>query len=341
MPDRESDDAATALFDLIVSHRITGTIYAAARLGVADCLADGPRSAAEVALLVKADERSVARLLRARVALGICRQAGPATYELTAIGAPLAAGAERSLKAYALLEGDMLWRGWGQFLDSVRTGKTGAQLAGVEDRFALMAGDPAAAKTFNDGMASITGVITPAILDAYDFGDIGHLMDVGGGFGEMLAAILSAYPSMRGSVFDLERCEAGARSRLAEAGLDDRSVFIAGDFFQSVPTGADAILMKSVIHDWNDEKSIRILRNCHKALSPGGPLLLVERLMPETVAADPEHLSHVLSDLNMLRGPGGAERTESEYRVLLGQSGFVSVRMIRAGRFAIIEARAG
>lgn len=340
MPNKDCDDAATALFDLIVSHRITATIFAAARLGVADILAEGPQSAASVARAAAADERSVARLLRALAAMGLCRQAGDGSYALTAAGAPLAAGADRSLKAYALLEGDMLWKGWGQFLESVRAGKTGAQIAGVEDRFALMASDPAAAKAFNDGMASITGVIAPAVLEAYDFRGIGHLMDVGGGFGEMLCAILRAYPAMRGTVFDLERCATGARDRFAEAGLSGRSEFVAGDFFRSVPGGADAILMKSVIHDWNDDRSRLILANCRKALTPGGRLLLVERLMPEAVAANPEHLSHVLSDLNMLRGPGGAERTEGEYRALLRQGGFASVRVIAAGRFAVIEARA-
>jgi SAM-dependent methyltransferase len=336
---RHPDPSATELFDLIVSHRITATIYVAARLGIADCLADGPQTAAEVARTVAADERSVHRLLRALVAIGICREADEA-FALTPLGAPLSAGAEPSLKAYALFEGDMLWRAWGTLLDSVRTGKTGSQLAGTEDRFVAMARDPAEVEVFNAAMTSGTSVFTPGLVAAYDLTGISRLMDVGGGFGELLAAILLAYPSMHGTVLDLPRCEAGALRRFAEAGVSDRSAFIAGDFFQSVPGGADAIVLKSVIHDWNDRESLRILANCRRALPTGGRLLLMERVMPETIEPTRDHLSHVLSDLNMLRGPGGAERTERAYRALLEASGYIFVGVVGAGRFRVIEARA-
>ena len=176
------------------------------------------------------------------------------------------------------------------------------------------------------------------MLAAYDFSSITSLMDVGGGYGELLCAILTACPSMRGAIFDLPRCAEGAKKQLAAAGLSGRTEFISGSFFESVPSRVEAIIMKSIIHDWNDERSITILANCRRALPAGGKLLLVERLMPERLEASAEHSAVTLSDLNMLRGPGGCERTAGEYRELLGKSGLTMTRVLPAGRMNVIEA---
>src|SRR5262249_28984414 len=156
-------------------------------------------------------------------------------------------------------------------------------------------------RLFNDAMVALTRRVIPAVLAAYDFSAITRLIDVGGGYAELLCAILKTYPSMHGAVFDLPRCADGARRQLAEAGLTQRAEFIAGSFFETVPGGADAVIMKSIIHDWDDARSVAILTNCRRALPDTGRLLLVERVMPEALAVDPEHLSVVLSDLNMLR----------------------------------------
>ena len=226
----------------------------------------------------------------------------------------------------------------GDLVASVRTGKTAATLAGFDNGFDQMGREPEAVRIFNDAMVSLTGMVAPAVLAAYDFSDVGQLYDVGGGFGELLGAILRAYPSMRGAVIDLPRCSEGAGEQLARAGVGGRATFIAGDFFESVPAGADAIIMKSVIHDWDDQQSGAILRNCRDALSPGGKVLLVERVLSEAMTLDFEHLSNAMNDLSMLRGAGGRERTEREYANLLRSTKFEKVRVLSAGRFKVIEA---
>jgi len=335
-----ADSTITALLDLIGAHRITAIIYVAVRLGVVDALLDGPQPAQRLAERSESDERSLRRLLRALVALGVCEQQGD-RFVLTALGRPLAGNAEPSLKPWALFEGELLYRSWAGLLDSIRSGKTAAELARVDDTFELMARNPAHVQTFNAAMVAFTHLIAPDVLDAYDFSGIRKLMDVGGGYGELLCAILRAYPSLHGAVFDLPRCAENATRQFSDAGLSGRAEFISGSFFDSVPTGADAILMKSIIHDWNDARSIAILTNCRRALPGGGRLLLVERLMPEQVEVTVQDRFVTLSDVNMLRGPGGCERTEREYRELLQAGGFAMASIRPAGRMAVIEARVG
>lgn len=157
----------------------------------------------------------------------------------------------------------------------------------------------------------------------------------------MLGAIAQQNRKLRGTIFDLPRCDEAARKHLEQIGVSDRVEFVAGDFFKSVPAVADAIILKSIIHDWNDARSVSILRNCREALPRNGRLLLVERLMPEKPTATEEDKAHAMSDLNMMRGPGGAERTERQYRELIEQSGFALAKVYPAGRFNVIEARPG
>jgi O-methyltransferase domain len=201
----------------------------------------------------------------------------------------------------------MVLRSWAGLLDSIRTGKPAAELAGFDSGFELIADKPRLVRMFNEAMAAFTRTVIPAVLGAYDFSGIGRLIDLGGGHGQLFCAILQAYPDMRGAVFDLPRCAEGAKRQLAEAGVGERGEFIAGSFFESVPDGADALLLKSIIHDWDEERSLKILGNCRGALAEGARLLLIERLMPELPKVDPKHRDAVLSDLNMLRGTGGRE----------------------------------
>ena len=234
----------------------------------------------------------------------------------------------------------MLQPSWGGLIDSVHSGKTRAELAGVASSFDLMARDPHLVGTFNAAMRDLTRLTLPGVLAAYDFSGLSRLIDVGGGTGELLTAILLAYPALRGAVFDQAACAAGAIKRFHDAGINGRAEFIAGDFFKSIPGGADAFILKSTIHDWNDERGALILANCRKALTADGKLILVERIMPEAPADDADHRSSALSDLNMLRGPGGHERTAQEYGALLDAAGFRVARIIPAGRFSLIEALA-
>src|SRR5579863_2935582 len=248
----QSSNAPAALFDLIISQRTTVVIYVAAKLDLPDALADGAKTSSELARRTGAHEQSLRRLLRALVTIGVCRQVGKEQFALTEIGALLAGDSEGSLKAWALFEGEMLSRAWGGLLESIQTGKTAAEIAGFDNSFEMMAQHPERVKLFNDAMVAYTRRVTPAVVAAYDFSAIKYLIDVGGGHGELISRILKANPSMRGAIYDLPRCADGAKRLLTEAGVDKRCEFIVGNFFESVPAGADAVIMKSIIHDWND-----------------------------------------------------------------------------------------
>jgi ubiquinone/menaquinone biosynthesis C-methylase UbiE len=334
-----SSAPALKLLDLIQSHRVTAVIYVAARLGIADLLSDGPKSLDELAKETGADRAALARLLAALVKTGICAQAEGERYALGETGTALIGDAHPSFKAWAILEGELLSKTWSGMLETIMTGKTAAQLQGFDNSFDLMARAPETVRVFNAAMAELTALVTADVLAAYDFSRISHLLDVGGGSGELIGAVIKRYGHIRGTVFDLPRCEEAATAHLAKLGVSDRAGFIAGDFFKCVPASTDSIILKSIIHDWNDELSCTILQNCRRAMPEAGTLLLVERLMPAMPGPDNEHKSHALSDLNMLRGPGGMERTEAQYRDLLGSTGFRMSSIAPAGRFNVIEAR--
>ena len=330
--------SALKLLDLIQSQRVTAAIYVAAKLGIADLLSSGPKPLDDLAAATGADRAALARLLTVLSTIGICTSIGD-RYALTETGAALDGAARPSVKAWAIFEGEMLSRSWSGMLETIMTGKTAAELQGLSSSFDLMARVPENVRIFNAAMADLTGLVTADILAAYDFSRFTHLMDVGGGSGELIGAVATRYAQIRATVFDLPRCEEAAIAHLARLGLSDRADFRAGDFFESIPAAADGIILKSVIHDWNDARSCTILRNCRRAIAAAGTLLLVERLMPATPELDAEHKSHALSDLNMLRGPGGMERTEAQYRDLLESAGFRTTSIVPAGRFNVIEAR--
>jgi hypothetical protein len=334
-----SQVSALRLFDLIHSHRVTAVIYVAARLGLAELLRNGPQTSRELAKATGADEHSLGRLLTALSTIGICLRTGESHYALTEVGACLDGEAAQSFKGWAIFEAELLAKTWSGMLETVMTGKTGAELQGFASSFELMARTPELVDKFNVAMTELTRLVTPDILRSYDFGGISHLMDVGGGSGELLGAIAQQNRKLRGTVFDLPRCAEAAGRHLRQIGVSDRVEFVAGDFFKSVPAIADAIILKSIIHDWNDARSISILRNCREALPRKGKLLLVERLMPEKPTATDEDKAHAMSDLNMMRGPGGSERTKGQYRELIEQSGFALTAIHPAGRFNVIEAR--
>jgi len=334
-----SSTSALKLYDLIQSHRVTAVVYVAAKLGIAELLGNGPKSVEELAKATGAAQHALGRLLTALTTVGVCSRLGEDRYSLTEIGAALDGTANPSFKGWAILEGEMLSKSWTGMLESIMTGKTAAQLLGVGNSFDLMARTPANVAIFNAAMVDLTRLVTPDVLRAYNFGDINHLMDVGGGSGELIGAVAREYPHIRGTVFDLPRCAETANEHLRQVGVSDRASFLSGDFFETIPPIADAIILKSVIHDWDDAHSGLILQNCRRALPETGILLLVERIMPELPSANDEDRATAMSDLNMLRGPGGLERTEKQYRGLLSQNGFAVASIYRAGRFNVIDAR--
>lgn len=340
MPPERATSSASALLHLVEGHRTTAVIHTAAKLAIADLLFEGPKTAAQLAHLTDTHEYSLLRLMRGLVVLAICTETPDGKFALTQVGSHLAANSERPLKAWALLEGGMLRAKWGELIESIRTGKTVDELAGLgQERFEVIAKTKDAG-LFNEAMVSMTRLTIPDILAAYDFGDIPILVDVGGGLGELMSAILKKCSTMRGIVFDLPHCAEGARRSLSDAGVSDRSEFIAGSFFDSVPSGADAIMMKSVIHDWNDERCVRILHNCRCVLQRGARLIVIDRVIREQPEPNGDNLSVVMSDLNMLSGGGGRERTEGEFRDLLAEGGFRMECVVPAGRYAVMEASA-
>ena len=329
---------SVSIFDLVQSHRITAVIYVAAKLNLAEVLETAEKSAAELARLVSADERALRRLLVALSTIGVCKQIGRDRFCMTDLGRQLDQNANRSFKDWVLFEGELLVQSWAGLIDSVRSGKTASQIRGEgNDRYAAMANSPEVVGRFNAAMASLTRSLIPKIVETYDFSRPRVVMDIGGGSGELIGGVLLYNPRLKGIAFDLARCAAGARQHFEHLGIADRCRFIAGDFFETIPQGADTILMKSIIHNWDDDRSRIILRKSWDALPPGGKLILIERIMPELPVIGVQARECAMSDLNMLRGPGGFERAETEYRTLAASAGFAFARASGAGLFSLIE----
>jgi SAM-dependent methyltransferase len=322
---------------LISSIWVPQAIHAAAKLGIADALASGPATAEQVAREANSHPRATYRLLRALATLDIVREGDGHRFELTPLGRCLTSDAPDSVRSWALLwGGPMMWAPWGQLSECVRTGEMAPKLmTGVDSPFALMESYPEDAAHFNRSMLELTRGVAALLPAAYDFGAARLVVDVGGGFGALLPPLLRANPKLRGLVYDLSGCAGGSRKLMAEAGLADRCDFEAGDFFESVPSGGDVYLLKSVIHDWDDARSRTILRRCRDAMKPGARLLVLEWIMPDR--AGPADGAIAGTDLNMLVMVGGMERTGSEYRALLASAGLSVTRVIPTGAMSLIE----
>jgi SAM-dependent methyltransferase len=337
----DEDDAATAaqLLGIVNGSWMSQAAYVAASLRIPDLLAEGAKSAEELAREAGAHAPSLRRLLRALVTLEICRENREGLYEITPMGALLRSDPPGALRSWTLYWGGPQWPVWGNLLHSVTTGESARRMATGKDGFERLETDPEAAALFNQAMVELTRLEAADIVRACDFSTSKRIVDVGGGFGELLAAILQANPETRGVLFDRPHAMEGARALMVAARLADRCEFIAGDFFETIPGGADAYLLKSVIHDWDDERSIAILRNCRRAMNGAAKMLLVERIVPRRLGASAAHRSIARGDLNMLVGLGGKERTEDEYRGLLDAAGLNVRDIVPAGRtFGVIEA---
>jgi hypothetical protein len=324
------------------SRWISQAIYAAAELRIADALAAQKRTADEVAHEIGAHRGATGRLLRALATLGIVEQVGDREFALTPLGSLLRADSDDSVRSSIMLTlGPNAWRAWGALVDCVRTGEIASKvLDGVDNPFDSFASDDAA-RVFNLAMAEGTRRIAQAVAAAYDFPGVATLVDVGGGYGALIPPVLAAHPAMAATVFDLPRCERGANELLAGAGLSDRARFVAGDFFADpLPGGADAYVLKSVVHDFDDDQVMTLFDNCRRAAACGTRLLLIETVLPDEVGTSVEDRWMAAADLNMLIATGGRERTESEYRELLRSTGFEITRIVTTtSGLAVIEAR--
>jgi hypothetical protein len=303
---------------------VAQALYVAATLGVADRLRDGPETAEALASATGAHAGSLFRLLRALSSLGVLAQDGQGRFALTPLGAALQSG-PGTARAMVLHLGERpSWNAWGELLHCVRTGQTAFPRANGQEVFAYYGAHPESAEPFNQAMTEYSEAVSAAVVRAYGFSGISTLVDVGGGHGSLLAAILEANPRLKGIVFDLPEVVAGARVRIEAEGLGGRCELAGGDFFASVPSGADAYILKAIIHDWDDERALAILRNVHGAMAAEGKLLLAELVVPP----GGEGALSKLSDLHMMVMTGGRERTEAEYGALLGAAGFRLTRII-------------
>jgi hypothetical protein len=315
---------------------VSGIVFGAAKLGLADHLADGPRSAAELAGPTGTHAPSLHRLMRTLASLGILTERDAQRFALTPLGEGLKTGAPGSARATLIAFcGHGFWHGWEEIEYSLRTGKTGFDKATGMPLFEYLRQHPDEASYFSEAMVGFHGDEPPAVAAAYDFSGFNAVVDVGGATGNLLAAILSRYAAPRGVLFDRPHVVGDAPALLKAAGMDGRVTIEEGDFFETVPAGGDAYLLSHIVHDWTEEKCLTILGNCRKVIKPNGRLLIIEMVLP---AGDTPHPGKIL-DIVMLVFPGGQERTESEYASLLGKAGFRLNRVVpTASAVSIVEA---
>ena len=317
-----------ALFRMVTGYYVSRALYVAAELGIADLLAQGPRHYEDLAQATDAHGASLNRVLRLLASVGVFAEEDDGRFALTQLGHYLKSGVPGSMRAAARLFGGRTQDAWTGLLDTVRTGDPAFRRSGQTDPFASMAADPAQAALFDDAMADWTRQVAVAAAAAYDFSRFGTIVDIGGGNGTLLAGILGATAGPRGIVFDLPHVAARARARLADMGLAERCTAVEGDFFKEVPRGGDAYLLKHVIHDWNDERAVEILKACRRAMGPDAKLLIIEGVYPPRIDQSPASRGAAANDVNMLVCTGGRQRSEPEFRALYEAAGFTLTRLV-------------
>lgn len=315
-------DALPPLFRMATAYWVSQAIYVAAQLGLADALAEHPKSIGELAVEVRADANSLTRLVRVLADLGLLTIDDHDRVDLTNLGATLQSSIPGSLHSMILTLGAEHYQAWGGLADSIRGGGPGFNKVFGKPLFEYLKSNPTANQTFNQAMNDFTAQVALAVTIAYDFGGIRTLVDVGGGNGLLLRKILRSNPSMLGVLLDLSHVIDSADT--GNEGLDGRCEIVAGDFFESVPRGSDAYILKNVLHDWDDERAVIILKNCRRAMRKGSRLLVLEVILP--VLEDRSFGG--LLDLNMLVMSGGRERTKDEFQRLLDASGFRLTQVI-------------
>jgi len=312
--------------NMLTGYWLTQMIYVAAKLDLAGRLKAGPQTSDQLAQATGTHPRALYRLLRGLASVGVFAEGEPKVFSLTPTAEALLDGVPGSQRAMALMTGEEHYVSWSELLYSVRTGKTAFEKLYKMGPFDYLSQHPEQGAIFDAAMTSVHGRESPAAAAAYDFSEVGILADVGGGNGSLLATILQKFPRLRGILYDLPPVIERSRANIEKAGLAERCQCIAGSFFDSVPAGADAYMLRHIIHDWDDAESLTILKNCRKALEGKrqGRVLVLESVIPP--GNDP--MFGKLLDLNMLVIPGGLERTEQEYRELFGDAGFRLARVV-------------
>ena len=329
-------DVASELRRLINGYQVTQAIHVIVELGIPDLLGDGRMNAADLAHAVNANEDALYRTLRALASIGVVEESANRQFALTPMGALLRRDNRRSLAPWAAFIGTAAhWQAWSNLSRSIETGESAFRFTHGADVWEYRREHPAEGNLFDASMTAQTRSADTALVDAYDFSKYPVVADIGGGRGALLAAILLANPGIRGILFDQPHVLTAAPELLDAAGVADRCDIVAGSFFESVPSGADAYVLKWIIHDWQDAEAITILEKCHAAMPADGRALLVERLV-EGPNVGPEAK---WIDMQMLVMAGGRERTLAQFEELLGRAGLRLVDVTpTSGTLVVLEA---
>jgi hypothetical protein len=327
-----------ALLDLVNDFWSFHIAYSLAELNVPDALRDRPRSSDEVARELKVDADMLYRVLRASTMIGLCEEQADRVFSLKPMGRALCNEPEASFRDFIIYMGKVGAKFWTRLPDAIRQGKGAVELETGHETFDYLEKNPELGAIFNRAMTATSNVACEAFVATYDMSFATRIVDVGGGHGRLLAAILQHAPNARGVLFDMPSVVAGATHNLQSLGVASRVEIVGGDFFQSVPSGGDCYVAKTIIHDWSDDDARKILRNVRSAMVPTARVLLYETVVsPRNTASFAKFL-----DLEMIvMTSGGRERTQDEYRALFASAGLKLERILpTAGPFSILEARA-
>jgi SAM-dependent methyltransferase len=336
-----SGEDTLRLLGLINANWMAPAIRTACVLRLPEEMADAPQRTERLAQATGCDADALHRLLRALVAIEVCEEPDRGVFALAPMGELLLDDAPQSLRAWALLVGGPHWQRWGELDLSVRTGLSQRRRAGAADGFDHFDGDPATAALFHRAMVDLTRRIAPAVVRAIDVPNRARIVDVGGGSGELLAHLLVEHPRSSGVLFDLPHALRDAPAVLERAAVGHRCELVAGSFFDGVPADGDLYLLKSVLHNWDDARSIALLRQCARAMPPGSRLCAIERLLPDRVGNSMHDRSIARSDLNMLVSLSGRERGRAEFERLFDAAGLALTTVDATGAdFHVVQARA-
>lgn len=307
-----------ALLQMITGFWVSQAIYVSAKLGIADMLKDGPKSCFELAKSTNVSSRELFRLLRFLASLNVFAEDEEGNFKLTPLAANLQSDVPGSLRAMAIMYGEEIYQAWGNVFHSIKTGETAFDHIYQCSHFQYLAQNPEASTVFNQAMTEFTRQESNVVISTYDFSQYKIIVDVGGGYGSFMAAILTANPKLDGILFDLPQVIEGAKAHIESAGVTGRCTIRGGDFFESIPEGGDVYICKNIILNWDDEQCVTILKNCRHSMSENSKLLVIEAVIPPRNIAS---FSKML-DLHMLVVNGGRGRTEAEFRKLFTAAGF-------------------
>lgn len=330
---KNTQSTKEALNQMIGGYWISQAIYVAAELGIADLLIEGPKTYEELAEQTNAQSEALYRLMRALASVGIFEEGSQRRFSLTPLAENLRSDIPDSQRSFAIMMGAESYQAWGHLLHSVKSGEQAFDKRYGKPIFQHLTENPDRGKLFDAAMTGIHGGETEPMINAYDFSQFQTVVDIGGGNGQVLSAILKRHSNLKGVLFDLPGVVERAKPYIAEAGLSGRCQIVGGDFFREVPNGGDAYLMRHILHDWDDEKAVAILRNCREAMNPDGKVLAIETVIPP--GNDPNFGKWL--DLMMLV-IGGRERTEQQYRSLFSEAGLKLNRIVStAVEISVIE----